>query len=394
MGVTNPTTRVLNPGQQLPIVDIELFGASPAGQDTSGWIRVERDVDGIAGFFLQFNSSLKEMDGGNLSSTPLDYFVLPEIQDQGFTKVNITNANDQPVTLVFDLVKAYGLTSTSATRMIPANGALVADVFSDLFSGVTPVASDYIRVRSSKGVMPFEMMGKPGQDMAMLSGVGMNSGGSVLYSPQYVVGGPWRSTLCMINLDSVPGSLSLQFFGEDGTQIGASRELVIAGNGKVYINDQGFFAPAGQDVLQGYVKVTGSGIHLTGSITFGDVQGRDFTTVLPLVSTLQNSVLFGHIASDDIYFTGIALVNPNDAEARASIDIYGADGLLQGTQLVLIPARQRKSGLLTQFFSELVGQNRTSGYIKVATDRGVAGFALFGTHNLSVLSALPPQKAQ
>jgi len=51
----------------------------------------------------------------------------------------------------------------------------------------------------------------------------------------------------------------------------------------------------------------------------------------------------------------------------------------------------RKSQLLTQYFPQLVGQNISSGYIKVTSDRNVASFALFGTANLSVLAAVPPQ---
>ena len=39
----------------------------------------------------------------------------------------------------------------------------------------------------------------------------------------------------------------------------------------------------------------------------------------------------------------------------------------------------------------MVGQDWTSGYVKVRGTSGIAGFALFGTHNLKVLSAIPAQ---
>jgi hypothetical protein len=143
--------------------------------------------------------------------------------------------------------------------------------------------------------------------------------------------------------------------------------------------------------VQGYVQIAASSIRLTGSVEFGDSQDRSFRSALPLVSTLQNSVLFGHVASNDLYFTGLALLNPNDSDASATILLYGADGVMQKFKQISIPARQRKSGLLTEFFPELIGQDRTSGYVKVTVDKGVAGFALFGTTNLSVLSAIPAQ---
>jgi hypothetical protein len=46
---------------------------------------------------------------------------------------------------------------------------------------------------------------------------------------------------------------------------------------------------------------------------------------------------------------------------------------------------------LTELFPSLAGANRSSGYIRITVDKPVAGFALFGTHDLSVLSAVPPQ---
>ena len=392
-GITNPASRVLNAGQQLPIVDTELFGSACSSKDATGWIKVESDVEGVVGFFLMFNSNISMLDGANLSSTPLDSFVLPEIQEKGFTRVHVTNANNETATIIIDLLRANGTLHTSATLLVSSNGALVADVFGELFAGVAPAASDYLRVTSSKGVLPFEMIGENGQDMAMLGGLDRNGGGSALYAPQYVVGGQYKSTLSIINLDPAPGTMHLRLFGENGIQIGESRVMSISGNGKVYIDDQSFFIPAGQDILQGYVQVVSDGIRVTGSVTFGDVKGKGFTTALPMVSTLLNSVLFGHIASNDIYFTGFALLNPNNEETIASVALYSAAGLLQNSKEVRIPARQRKSGVLTEFFPELIGQDRTSGYVKVMADKGMASYAVFGTNKLSALSAIPPQIA-
>ncbi len=54
-----------------------------------------------------------------------------------------------------------------------------------------------------------------------------------------------------------------------------------------------------------------------------------------------------------------------------------------------IGAKGRVSKLVKQYFEGLVGQDIASGYIKVTVDNGVASFALFGTNDLSVLSANP-----
>ncbi len=390
-GIANPVARTLSPGNQLPIVDTELFGAAPSYQSASGWIRVDSDIDGVVGLYLMFDSELTRLDGASLSSTPLTHLILPEVQGQGFTKINIVSINDQPGTVTCDLVESDGAVRASTTRSIAGKGSVAADAFGDLFSGVSAVSSDYIRVASALPLSAVEMLGRPGQDFAALSGLDGDNGASVLYSPQYAVGGPWHSELTLINLDPVPGTVSLSLFGEDGSQIGTTRTLNIDARGKIHIDDQSFFNAAGSEILQGFVQIVGNGVRLTGGIIFGDVRAQTFTAGLPFVSALKNSILFGHVASNDLYYTGIAIVNPNASEVSASIDLYGADGRLQTSKPVTISARQRKSGLLTEFFPELIGQDRTSGYVRVTAGGGVAGFALFGTNNLSVLSAIPAQ---
>jgi hypothetical protein len=73
------------------------------------------------------------------------------------------------------------------------------------------------------------------------------------------------------------------------------------------------------------------------------------------------------------------------------IDLYDSSGQLQGTVTRSIGGGQRTSGLLTEYFPALVGQDRHSGYIKISADQSIACFGIFGTSSLSVLSAIPAQ---
>jgi hypothetical protein len=246
---------------------------------------------------------------------------------------------------------------------------------------------------SGKGVIPYQSFGKPTLSLAVLAGQDSSAGASTIYSPQYVVGGSWRSTLSVINLDSSPGRLTLRLIGDEGGQLGATRTLPIGGNGKVHIADQMFFAGARETPIQGYVEISSDGVRLSGSVVFGDRHNEAFATALPLVREPQETMIFSHIASDARYFTGLALLNPNESEATATIDLYRSDGILEATTTELIPAKRRISRLVTEYFPELAGVERSSGYIRVKVDMAVASFALFGTRDLSVLSAIPAQRA-
>jgi hypothetical protein len=111
--------------------------------------------------------------------------------------------------------------------------------------------------------------------------------------------------------------------------------------------------------------------------------------VSPLITKLHKAVIFSQLTSNDTYFTALALINPNDTVAQATIDVFDSNGALIVSKVVSVPARNRKSQLLTEYFPDLIGQN--SGYIKVTSDIGLASLVLFGARDLSVLSAVPGQ---
>ena len=106
---------------------------------------------------------------------------------------------------------------------------------------------------------------------------------------------------------------------------------------------------------------------------------------------LRTSALFAQVASDDSYFTGLALVNPSGSAATVAVDVFDAAGILVASDWGSLAPGKRRSELLTQRFPALVGQSRRSGYIRVLSDQPLATFGLFGTNDLSALSAIPPQ---
>ena len=92
-----------------------------------------------------------------------------------------------------------------------------------------------------------------------------------------------------------------------------------------------------------------------------------------------------------IFFTGLAILNPNDVQANAIIQVFNKDGEVIASKIEILPPRGRRTRLLTEYFPQLTAEDLDSGYIEVTSIRGLAGFALFGAIDLSVLSAVPPQ---
>ncbi len=391
-GVTNPATLVLKAGEQRPLIDNQIFGDGLRGPDRVGWVKAEGDVSQVVGFFLGFNGTLTRLDGTDVSSKLSSSFILPEIEKEGSNQLSIANPGNVAVTVNFELVQPDGTAKAAATRTIKANGVL-AEGLGTLFEGVPVNNPDYVLATASDGVAALACLGKTARDVVALNGQDVASGATVLYSPQFVTGGTqWRATLSVVNLSPRAGSVSFKFVGDDGEQIGSTRTLPVAARGKIYVDDPAFFIDAGSVLEQGYVVVTSDGVKLAGDVLFGNPGSTPFAAALPLVSTAHNEMVFGQVASNDTFYTGIAVLNPNGKPAAGAIRVFDNEGKLVASKGLVIPASGRVSKLLTEYFPELNGKSIGSGYITVSSSlSNLVGFALFGANNLSVLSAVPAQ---
>jgi hypothetical protein len=390
--IVNPSVYELSPGSQLPIHDLTIFGNGLNLSNPNGWIKLQTTTREIGGFFMIFDGDMSFLDGASLPDRQLTGFVFTEVQTNGSTKINLVNDNPEEASVTIDLMSAEGGVRRSQSRVISPNGALAVGLYEDLFPGVSAYATDYVRVTATQGVQPFQVLQPKQGDISILAGQDTAVGATMLYAPQYVLGGQYRTDLSVINLDSRAGVVQFRFVGEDGNQIGPSRLIEIQAHGKLYIDDQAFFVEPEPGVMTiGYVEITGVGIRITGSTVFEDINGRSFISALELIHRLQNSVVFSHVASNDLFFTGIAILNPSLYDASVTLELHAADGRLVETVSRVIPAGQRISRLMTEYFGSLRGRDQTSGYLRITSSRPTASFALFGTKNLSVLSAIPPQ---
>jgi hypothetical protein len=344
---------------------------------------------------MLLNGNAAILNGSPIPLVPLDSFILPDVAPHGPTRLDLSNPHSEPVDMTLELVRSDGTVRATAYRTVQGLGFQHYDVFADLFRHAVPTGSDYLRVKSSQGVMPVQAIGSSCDCVQVLIGQDARTGAGVLYAPQYVASDFWRSTLSVINLDSKPGAVTLRLVADDGKVIGEPKVVPIEATGKISITEGTFFNSSRSDsysgLVQGYVEINGGGLRLSGSISIGDAQRKQFCTVLPLISDLSRDLLFTHMISDQTYFTGLAFMNPSDAETTVKISLYTSDGVVdQGASMVVGP-HQRKSGVLTEFFPDLVRQERRSGYMRVFSDRGIAGFALFGTNDLSNLTSIPAQ---
>ena len=389
--ITNPASWPVSPNEQQAIVDSEVFGASLRQENGEGWLKLESTENRVAGFFMIFNDSTTYMDGANALTEGLDEFVFTEIEGEGFTEFNAANPNAEAVTVRLRLWDENGQPKGSEVQRQISGHGLLKEQLTELFSGVEVLEGDYVYVISDGEVVPFEYMGKKPDFVYGLSGQAVAGGDTVMYAPQYVAGGGvYRTTISVVNLDATDGTVTLRLIGDDGIQIGDARVLGIKGRGKLQITDQSFFAETAEQVVTGYVVITSNGVRLAGNVVFGDPERKQFASSLPLVSELLREMVFGHVVTGEIYWTGIAVLNPGGTEADVTIRLYDEWGNLIRSRYVEIPAGRRTIGLLTEYFEGLSEEEFDRGYMRISADQGVASFALFGK-GLTFLSAIPAQ---
>jgi hypothetical protein len=388
--ITNPVSVTMSGEEQQAIVDWQVFGESlrQAGRG-EGWLKLESTEKQIAGFFMMFNDSLTFLDGANASLEGMQEFVLPEVGDRGETAVYVANPNGASATVTFELRKGDGQQrGVAVQRQANGHGTLAVQL-KDLFSGMAAEGGDYVRAVSDRKVVALEYMGEKPKYVYALSGQAVSEGGTILYGAQYAVGGgQYRTTISVVNLDSTAGTVRFRLFNDDGVQIGMTRDLAIRGNGKLQITDQDFFLKAGDELMSGFVEIRSDGPRLTGAIVFGDPGRETMATSLPLATGLMTAMVFGHVVSNATWWTGVTLVNPGATDAVATVELYDRMGTLVRSKQERIKAGGRRIGLLSQYFD---GLGNHQGYMKVTSDQGLAGFAIFGTNELSVISAIPPQ---
>ena len=392
---SGPTVTILNSGAQLPIIDDQIFGPGITDRLPPGWREIDSSTSKLAGLFLAFDSSLTFLDGAAITHDLLTSLVFTEIGNHDFNRILLSNPNPETALVSINLMKSDGTVRNKIQTTIPGYETFTADLGVEIFSGISTDPSDYIGISSSIGLIPYEFFGSNTADRAILAGQDSSQGSSSIYSPQYVVGGPYRSTLSIVNLDSAPGTLTLTFYDDSGDQIGITKTIPIASNGKIFVSDPEFFQSASASPLtgpiQGYVKITSDGVKLTGNVVYSSEGTRAFVAALPLVTTLLQSSILGQVASNLTYFTGLSMLNPGGSEAGVRMDLYDSSGQLQSSLKQTIAGRHRISRLLTEYFPSLIGQDVHSGYIRIISDKAIACFGVFGTNELSVLSAIPVQ---
>lgn len=368
------------------VYEKEIFGSGLG--NVNGWLLVESDRPGLAGFFLLYNDSLTLMDGTDVSDRICTQMILPEVRN---AEIALVNPGEDTAVVTMHLMSDQGVQIGKTAYAIPPPMGRTAGPLSIWFSTTDLSSAGYLKIGSNLPLAGSEFFGTPDKSLTALNALDMTAGEKTLYAPQYVAGGSvYTSSITLINLESTPTRLFLTFLGDDGRTLGQTAVRDLPGSARMVVSDASPMGiPASGTQVQGYLRIQSDRTRIDGFVTFGGLGNLHFQTALPLIYQSRSSMVFSQIAQNETFFTGLAVVNPNGEAVDTLVSLYDTDGTRIGVSSVSIPANGRISRLLKELVPGMPPMSR--GYFRILSSRPVLGFGVFGTTDYSVLSAILPQ---
>ena len=391
-GITNPITRTLPPQTQIALLDFQVLGDDWINAQVNGWMRLNTASEAVSSLFMVFDDEQSFIESVRPADTLLYDFIFTDIEPEGYNKLSFINSNSEASEIIVDLVKENGGIRDSVQFPISAKGMIIADLYDDLFTEMTPKVTDYIRVRTPQGIRPFDFLRRGYGDLAILDGQdsSVGAGSTIMYAPNYVHNNSTSTSLSVINMSPVAGTVHLRLIGDDGIQLGMEQSVVLPAAGKLHIKDPAFFMTSDQgNAVSGYVEIISDGPMLSGSILYGDRSRQASYTAMPLISNLDTSTLFNHVASNDMYSSRIVVVNPGAEETTVTASLYAANGTMLESSQAVVPSKGRLAKGIKEYFATLVNEAQMEGYIKLTSSNPTTAYMEVSIS--TALAVIPPQ---
>jgi len=139
---------------------------------------------------------------------------------------------------------------------------------------------------------------------------------------------------------------------------------------------QAFMMPDAQSA----VITNASGI--IGLELFGSVSGGNLLDGLLLTGNTASTLYYPHVASDNIWWTGIVAYNPSTLASTITITPYSAQGAPLTPKTLSIAGKEKYIGVVSN-----LGLPAGTAWFRIDATRPLSGFELFATHDGAQLAA-------
>jgi len=389
----NPSSRTLEPNQQLAQLGNELFQAA-GGAKQDGWVRLVSDKP-VTGFFLFGSGAQNDGSVGFAQKAKTLYFTRVFEGPKSYrnqaasTLLSLVNPNRTSVVLRLTLYNQTSAVVSSVNVTIPGYGCLY-DSISALFGTPVTLSGGFVKAECTQGdgAVGFELVKVQDHDTL----IGLNAATTSaedLYSAQLAEVTGLYTSVKIINTGQSNSIVLFTAIGNDGQKLGQPYSMVLE-PGDAFEKDAGeiFGWKAGESHV-GSLKIESNTPTLVGDVVFGD-SAFVSTAALPLQATKFTRAVFSQVANGMGLFTGLAFYNTAVDTASVTVEVFSPEGEKTGEAELNLPAGGRTSQLLSELVPSTQGQIR--GYVVVSSNRPLIAQQLFGDGNF--LAAVPPSMLQ
>ena len=395
----------LPPGSQRVALVREFLGlpADPA----DGWLRIDSSVPGLLSYMTAGRDGI--LDAASPVSMTSGMIILPHVAvDTGFlelghtdTRISLVNPGSEPASAQAELIDLDGLVAGNLAIFLPARGSRTLRL-SESFRDVLPrnqaggrTFRGYLKITSDSGLAAWLQIETPlSRRLLRGSGTGELAPAREVFASHFVFGGPalYRSELNLINAGSASVTLDIVAQDDRGRSVGQQVRRTLAPGQAFREEVLSLFKVVIPQVyppplISGYIRIRsadGGMMRVIGdmSITSGTIAAA---MLCPVSTAAFSSAILPFVISDSDYFTGYAIVNPNElltVQNDLTIELFDRDGLSVGTprKVSLSPSAR---------FAGLIDEKARGGYIRIRANGPIAVQGSIGTRSGSTLAPLP-----
>lgn len=389
---------VLLPGHQRALNDFEIFDID-LSLPRQGWIRIRSNNPAVKVVYQYVTSDLSALDGMNAVVEPQRRLFYPWVLEawpnspdcRVKTMLSLVNPGDEPAEI---RITPRDLAERAApepweTRLPPL--AALQGSPNDWFPGVTDPIILEVETLTGPGLVGSEWISHGGTDpfFVVSNALAPSEGALTLYSAQLASWSGMRTFVCVMNPDDDFQSITIRARSETGNLLGNVYQGSLSPHGFLLGDAAELLGFTGEAV--GTLELRAERAPVIGSVIFGD-PSAGYAAALPLEAPVQGGVLFPHVAHLPGFFTGLAFHVVGTDPTRLGIQVWDRTGKLTATgPHDSTPEGFDSGSRLSQVLSELTGlESQAGGFIQIhSSDGALVSQELFGTDDLSLLSAVP-----
>jgi hypothetical protein len=195
-----------------------------------------------------------------------------------------------------------------------------------------------------------------------------------IYIPHIASDAQWWTEVSLVNTTAAAKQLTITFNN------GQTRQITLNANEHTAFMIESLFNDQPRPDIQSAVITNASGV--IGLELFGNIGGGNHLDGILLTDKTASTLYYPHVASDNVWWTGIVAYNPSTMASTITITPYSEQGAALTPSTLPIAGKGKYIGVVSN-----LGLPAETAWFRIDATRPLSGFEVFGTHDGTQLAA-------